>query len=154
LLFLKNNSGGIMGAKGGIKEAAKLLAGLDAKGRKGVLDKIAHKDPRMAEALAKSMVSLEDLKFLSVGMLQDLMKEIDREDLGRALRSASVELRNFFLKSVSSTMAKDIERVLLGPPISVNRIEESSEKIMKVVRDKIDKGLIVLKKDSKGEEYI
>ncbi len=143
-----------MSAKGGLKEAAKLLAGLDAKGRKGVLQKIAEKDPKMAEALEKNIIQFEDLKYMTLSMLQDLMKEVQRDDLGRALRSASPELKNFFLKNLSSSMKKDIEQVLLGPPLSVQKIEDSTEKIMKIVRGKVENGTIIINKSGKGEEYI
>ena len=126
--------------------------GLDAKGRAGVLEKIAEKDPQMAELLKKYIVSFEDLVHMTTSMLQDLLKEIDREDLGRALRAASDELKSYFLSNVSSSYKKDLEEILLGPPLSVDKINESTEKIMRIVREKVDRGTIVLKPDN--EEYV
>ena len=139
-------------AKGGVKEAAKLLVGLGLKGREAVLDIIAKKDPKMAEMLKENLVQFEDLKLLTPSMLQDLLKEIDRDDLGRALRASSDQLKEFFLNSVSSSFRKDLEEILLGPPLSLDKINESKEKILELVKDKMDKGLIILKDDD--EDYV
>ena len=51
--------------QGGVKEAAKLLAGLSKAAREKVLDIISKKDPQMAKSLHKSMYSFDDLQFLT-----------------------------------------------------------------------------------------
>ena len=51
--------------QGGVKEAAKMLAGLSKAAREKVLEIISKKDPRMAEALHKNMYAFEDLKYLT-----------------------------------------------------------------------------------------
>lgn len=141
-----------MAFKGGVEEAAKMLAGLDRKGRENILEIIAVKDPQMAEALRKNMVTLDDLQFLTVKMLQELLREIDLNDLALALRIASSNLKQHILGNVSSSMRKDIEEILLGPPKSVSSVNEAADRVMNVVLKKIDKGELVINKN--GEELV
>lgn len=141
-----------MGFKGGIEEAAKMLAGLDRQGRENVLKIIAEKDPEMAETLKKNMVTLEDLQYLTVKMLQDLLRDIDIADLALALRISSDKLKSHILQNVSSSLRKDIEDVLLGPPQSVSTVNEAADKVMNIVLKKIDKGELVINKD--GEKLV
>ena len=141
-----------MAFKGGIEEAAKMLAGLDREGRENVLNIIAKKDPTMAENLRKNMVTLEDLKYLTVKMLQELLRDIEIGDLALALRISSDELKAHILQNVSSSLRKDIEDVLLGPPQSVSNVNEAADKVLEIVLKKIDKGELVINKD--GETLV
>jgi flagellar motor switch protein FliG len=131
--------------KGGVEEAAKLLSGLPRDRQKVVLDLIAKQDPAMAKKLESLVVSIEDLRFLTPSMMMDLFKEISMDDLGKALRVGSEELKKHILSNVSSGMKDDIEQILLGPPILVSAVEEASDKIMKVVKRMSDEGTLVLK---------
>jgi flagellar motor switch protein FliG len=139
--------------KGGLKEAARMLSGLGPEEREKVLEIIAKKDPAMAERLRKNMVTLEDLKFLTVKMIQELLREIDIQDFALTLRIASPELRDHILSNVSSSMRSDIEQVLLGPPQSVSKVQEKTEEVLKIVREKMDRGELIINRNS-DDEYV
>ena len=139
--------------QGGVKEAAKLLAGLTRDAREKVLDIISKKDPRMAEALHKSMYTFEDLKYLTSVMLIELLREIKISDMGLALRISSNDLKDHILKNSPRGMRQEMEEILMGPPQLASKVEEAQEKIMIVVRAKIDKGQLVINKDS-SEKYV
>lgn len=130
--------------KGGLKEAAKLLQGLSGQQRERVLNEIRAQDPVMAEKIQREMVQFEDLQYLSIKMLQELLKEISLKTLGKALRIGSLELRNSILSRVSASMKREIEEVLLGPPMPVDLVEEARTQIMAVVLKKVEKGELVL----------
>ncbi len=129
--------------KGGLKEAAKLLQGLTGKQRERVLSEIRAQDPVMAERIQREMVQFEDLKYLSVKMLQDLLKEISLKTLGKALRIGSPELRDSILNRVSASMKREIEEILKGPPMPVDLVEEARTQIMAIVLKKVEKGELV-----------
>jgi flagellar motor switch protein FliG len=139
--------------QGGVKEAAKMLAGLSKSAREKVLEIISKKDPQMAEALHKSMYTFEDLKYLTQVMLIELMREIKVSDMGLALRIASNDLKNFVLTNTPRGMRQEMEDILMGPPQLASKVEEAQERIMVVVRAKIDKGQLVIDKD-KSEKYV
>lgn len=139
--------------RGGVKEAAKMLAGLNPSERVKVLALISYKDPKMADALKLHMVTFEDLKFITVKMLVELTREIDLADLALALRIGSEELRDYILSNVSKSMREEINEVLLGKPQAVSKVEESMAKVMFVVRAKVDKGELIFS-DPDDDEYV
>jgi flagellar motor switch protein FliG len=134
--------------QGGVKEAAKMLAGLSKSAREKVLELISKKDPRMAEALHKSMYTFDDLQFLTPVMLIELMREIKVSDMGLALRISSNELKDFVLKNTPRVMRQEMEEILTGPPQLASKVEEAQERIMEVVRKKLDKGQLIINKES------
>lgn len=134
--------------QGGVKEAAKMLAGLSRSAREKVLDIISKKDPRMAEVLHKSMYTFDDLQFLTPVMLIELLREIKIADMGLALRISSNELKDFVLKNSPRALRQEMEEILTGPPQLASKVEEAQERIMSVVRAKIDKGQLIINKDS------
>ena len=139
--------------QGGILAAAKMLAGLSKSAREKVLETISKKDPEMAEVLHKSMFTFDDLKFLTPMMMIELLRGIKISDMGLALRIAGPELKEHILKNSPRGMRQEIEDVLLGPPQLASKIEEAQERIMTVVREKIDKGQLIINKDS-SETYV
>lgn len=134
--------------QGGIKAAAKMLAGLSKAAREKVLETISKKDPDMALKLHKSMYTFDDLKYLTPMMLIELVRSIKVADLGLALRIADPELKDFMFKNLPRGIRQELDDILLGPPQLASKVEEAQERIMNVVREKIDKGELVLNKDS------
>ncbi|MGZ3790548.1 MAG: FliG C-terminal domain-containing protein [Bacteriovorax sp.] len=139
--------------QGGVKEAARMLAGLSKSAREKVLEIISKKDPRMAEVLHKSMYTFEDLKYLTPVMLIELLREIKIADMGLSLRISSNDLKDFILKNSPRGMRQEMEEILMGPPQLASKVEEAQERIMSVVRLKIDKGQLIINKDS-SEKYV
>ena len=134
--------------KGGIAGAVELLQGLDPRSQKRILEDIAKQDPEMAEAIKKNLIRFEDLIHLTEKMMVELLREVDFKDVAMGLRLASDQLKNHFRSHVSTSMAKEIDDVLMGPLQSVSRVEESIERVMEVVRKKVEKGELVLRPDS------
>ncbi len=134
--------------KGGVKEAAKMLSALSMVERERILTDIAKKDPHMAELLKKNLIVFEDLRFITVKMLVELLREINLNDLALALRLASQELRKHILENVSTSIREEIQAVLNGKLRPVSEVEESVEKVMQVVRQKVEKGELILSNSS------
>ena len=139
--------------QGGVKEAAKMLAGLSKSAREKVLELISKKDPRMAETLHKSMYTFDDLQYLTPMMLIELLRDIKMADLGLALRISTPALKDHIMKNTPRGMRQEIEELLLGPPQLASKVEEAQERIMVIVRAKIDKGQLIINKDS-SETYV
>jgi flagellar motor switch protein FliG len=134
--------------QGGVKEAAKMLAGLSRAAREKVLETIFKKDPRMAEALHKNMYTFDDLQYLTPMMLIELLRSVKVADMGMALRIATPEVKNFVLMNSPKMIRQEMEEILLGPLQLASKVEEAQDRIMEVVRVKIDKGELILNKES------
>lgn len=138
--------------KGGVKEAAKMLSALSTSERSRILSDIAKRDPDRAELLKKQMVTLEDLRFITVKMLVELLREVKITELALALRLGSEDLKNHIISNVSSSMKAEILDGLKSGPRPVSEVEECIEKIMVIVRRKVDLGELVLSQD--GEKLV
>jgi flagellar motor switch protein FliG len=139
--------------QGGVKAAAKMLAGLSKSARESILEIISKKDPTMALNLHKSMYTFDDLQYLTPLMMIELLRSIKISDMGLSLRIASPELKNHILNNSPKAMRQEMEEILTGPPQLASKVEEAQERIMVLVREKLDKGQLIINKDS-SETYV
>ena len=130
-----------------------MLQGLDLAAQQSLIADIARRDPEMAIKLKSSLVTFDDLQYLTVSMMKRLLQDIDIEVLGLALRGANKELSEHLLNMFSTNMRRDVEDILKGKPRALNDVLEAQKKIMDVVLRLREKGEIVLSKD-KSEKYV
>ncbi len=76
----------------GFKAAIEMLQGLDLAAQQSLLADIARRDPEMALKLREHMVTFDDLQYITVSMMKRLLKDIELQDLGLALRGANREM--------------------------------------------------------------
>lgn len=129
----------------GPKAAADLLSRIP--GRDKVLKLIEEKDPNMAQVLKAAMITIDDLRFITPAQLAELLREIKIDDLGLALRLAGPEVRHHLLKNVSTTTREELSALINGKAQLVTRAQEAMERVMKVVRAKVDSGQLILRAD-------
>lgn len=137
----------------GFKNAIEMLQGLDLAAQQALMAEIARRDPEMAIRLKQSLVTFDDLQYLTIAMMKRLLQEIDLNDLGLALRGASPELTDHLTGMFSNNMKRDIDDVLKGKPRPLSEVLEAQNKIMSVVMRLRDKGEIVLSKE-KSEKMV
>ena len=137
----------------GIKQAVEMLQGLDLAAQQSLLAEIARKDPEMAIKLKQSLVTFDDLKYLTVSMMKRLLQDIDLDVLGLALRGVGKDVSDHLLDMFSTNMRRDIEDILKGKPRPLSEVMDAQRKIMDVVHRLREKGEIVLSKE-KSEKYV
>lgn len=137
----------------GFKQAIEMLQGLDLAAQQSLIAEIARKDPEMAIKLKQSLVTFDDLQYITVSMMKRLLQDIDLDVLGLALRGANKETVNHLLGMFSTNMKRDIEDILKGKPRPLSEVMEAQKKIMDVVLRLRDKGEIILSKD-KSEKLV
>ncbi len=133
--------------QGGLKEAAKMLAGLSREARDKILTTISKKDPKMAQALEKNLYSLEDVRYLSQPQFIELLREIKINDFALALKMSSPELKDFVFKNSPRQIRQEIEEVLTGPLQLASIVTEAEARVMKTFVQKLEKGQLVLNKN-------
>ncbi len=138
--------------KGGVKEAAKMLMGLGPAAQKKLLEEIRQKDPKMADLLEQNLVSMEDLQYLTPSMLVGLLRDLNLEEFGLALRTVDKHIVEELMNKLSTGIRLDIEQGLKGKPRRVSEVEQAQSKVLEVVRKKIDQGHIVINPD--GDELV
>jgi flagellar motor switch protein FliG len=138
--------------KGGLDEAIAMLKILSVSEAKKLIENIRSKDPMMADMLAEGMVQLEDLRFCSAAQLVGLLRDIDLEVFGLALRTTDKEVVDKILSMVSTGIKLDIEDGLKGKPRKVSEVEEAQTKVIETIQKKVNDGTLVLSKE--GDEYV
>jgi flagellar motor switch protein FliG len=137
----------------GFKQAVEMLQGLDLAAQQSLIAEIARRDPEMAIRLKQHVVTFDDLQYITVDMMKRLLRDIDLDVLGLALRGANRPTVDHLLNMFSTNMKRDIEEILKGRPRALSEVLEAQRKIMDVVLKLRDKGEIVLSKE-KSERLV
>jgi flagellar motor switch protein FliG len=107
--------------------------------------KITERDQALAESIRALMFVFDDLVELDSRGMQELMKEISKEDLPVALRGATPEIKEKFLKNMSSRAAEMLkEDMETRGPVKVSDVEKAQQNILKVCRKLEEEGRIVI----------
>jgi len=130
---------------GGAEAIANILTTLDKATEGGIMSKIAERDQLLADTIRGLMFVFDDLIKLDSRGMQELMKEVSKEDLPVALRGGSPEIREKFLQNMSSRAAEMLKDDMEARgPVKVSEIEKAQQNILKVCRKLEEEGRIVI----------
>jgi flagellar motor switch protein FliG len=130
---------------GGAEAIANILTTLDKATEGGIMSKLAERDQQLADTIRGLMFVFDDLVKLDDRGMQELMKEVSKEDLPVALRGASPETKEKFLKNMSSRAAEMLKDDMESRgPMKVAEVEKAQQNILKVCRKLEEEGRIVI----------
>jgi hypothetical protein len=100
-----------------------------------VLAALDRADKDTAQRIRDRMLVFEDLLKLDSAGVQTLMRQVDRDTLGRALKGATEEARDFFLANMSSRAAKNLQEEMetLGP-IPIKEADDAQGRMVQVAK--------------------
>ena len=108
----------------------------------------------IAQQIRDAMFTFEDLARLTVREVQLLMREVDKDTILIALKTANDELRDHLLAGVSSRAAKQIrEELPLLPPTKLSEVEKAQRDAVEVVIRLSESGQINMP-GAGGEEMV
>jgi flagellar motor switch protein FliG len=124
------------GATGGAaKVAAEIMNVLDKTVEAQVFAYFDEKMPELGEQIRNLMLTFEDLIQLDDRGMQTLLKEIPREDLLLALKTATPPMRQKILGNMSQRAAEILEDDLGSmPPVRVRDVEKAQAAIVAIAR--------------------
>jgi flagellar motor switch protein FliG len=130
---------------GGAEAIANILTTLDKATEGGIMSKIAERDQQLADTIRGLMFIFDDLIKLDDRGMQELMKEVSKEDLPVALRGGSPEIRDKFFKNMSSRAAEMLKDDMESRgPVKVADVEKAQQNILKVCSKLEEDGRIVI----------
>jgi len=107
-----------------------------------------------AERIKSLMFTFDDLVRLDTGSAQTLMRQVDKDKLGVALKGATEAVREFFLKNMSTRAAKMlVDDMQAMGPVRLRDVDEAQTLLVNLAKDLAAKGEIILSK-SRDEELI
>jgi len=110
-----------------------------------ILAAIEKDDPALANDLRSKLFTFEDLVRLADRDLQNLMKDLDMKQVTVALKGGSPEVKEKFLKNMSSRAAELLEDDLSAMgPVKLSDVEAAQAEIAKVAIEAAEKGRITI----------
>jgi flagellar motor switch protein FliG len=108
-----------------------------------------------AERIKALMFTFDDLIKLDAGSAQTLMRHIDKDKLGIALKGANETVRQFFFNNMSTRAAKMLvdDMQALGP-VRLRDVDEAQTLLVNIAKDLAAKGEILIAKSQGDDELI
>lgn len=130
---------------GGVRTAAEILNYLGGAHEETVIEAVRNYDADLAAKIQDEMFVFENLLDVEDRGIQVILKEIESESLIIALKGAPPELREKFLKNMSSRAAELMREDLESRgPVRVSDVEAEQKKVLQVVRRLADQGTVVI----------
>jgi flagellar motor switch protein FliG len=108
-----------------------------------------------AERIKALMFTFDDLVKLDSGSAQTLMRHVDKDKLGIALKGANESVRDFFMGNMSSRAAKMLlDDMAAAGPVRLRDVDEAQALLVNLAKDLAAKGEIMLQKNRADDELV
>jgi len=108
-----------------------------------------------AERIKALMFTFDDLVKLDAGSAQTLMRHVDKDKLGVALKGANETVRTFFMGNMSSRAAKMLmDDMAAAGPVRLRDVDEAQALLVNLAKDLAAKGEIMLQKNRADDELV
>lgn len=137
---------------GGIKTVVDMLNRVDHGTVKTVMNVLETNDPELAETIKSQMFVFEDITQLDDRSIQQVLRQVEVRDLAVALKGSSDSVATKIKKNMSSRAATLLKEDMdfMGP-VRLRDVEESQQKIIKVIRQLEESGEIVVSRGGQDE---
>ncbi|MDR2445726.1 MAG: flagellar motor switch protein FliG [Treponema sp.] len=139
-------------AAGGVPSIVEILNLVDRASEKQIIESLEDEDPELAEEIKKRMFVFEDIVMLDDKAIQKVMREVDGQELAKALKSVDQEVQDKIFRNMSKRAAgmlkEDME--FMGP-VRLKDVEEAQQKIVSIIRKLEDSGEIVVARAGEDE---
>lgn len=130
---------------GGVRTAAEILNMMNSSDEETVVASLRERDADLAQKIVDEMFVFENLLDVEDRGIQLILKEVDNDTLMVALKGAVEDLRDKFLRNMSSRAAEMLREDLEAQgPIRMSKVEAEQKKILLVARRLAESGQIVL----------
>lgn len=130
---------------GGIDAVVAIINNADRTTERNIIEALEEDDPDLAEEIKKKMFVFEDIITLDDKSIQKVMRNVDNNDLSKALKSVDAEVQDKIFRNMSkraAQMLKD-DMEFMGP-VRLKEVEETQQKIVSIIRKLEEQGEIVV----------
>lgn len=139
---------------GGVKFLADILNGMDKGVGNALTAGLAERNETLAESVKQLMFVFDDLAAVDDRGIQELLKEVAKEDLTLALRAAGESVKDAVFRNMSSRAVELLKDDMeAGGPVKLTEVEKAQRNILQVARKLEEEGRIVLGGKG-GEEMV
>jgi len=137
---------------GGVDAIVEVLNNVDRGTEKSIIEALEEEDPELAEEIKKKMFVFEDIVLLDDKAIQKTLRELDQQDLAKALKAVDTEVQDKIYRNMSKRAAallrEDME--FMGP-IRLKDVEEAQQKIVNIIRKLEEEGEIIVARAGEDE---
>jgi flagellar motor switch protein FliG len=137
---------------GGVESIVEILNLVDRASEKQIIEALEDEDPELAEEIKKRMFVFEDIVMLDDRAIQKVMREVDSQELAKALKSVDTEVQDKIFRNMSKRAAGMLKEDMeyMGP-VRLKDVEEAQQKIVSIIRHLEDTGEIVVARSGEDE---
>ena len=138
----------------GVDAIVDILNTVDRGTEKHIMESLEIEQPELADEIRKKMFVFEDILLLDDRAIQRVLRDVDNNDLGIALKGANEEVQNVIFKNLSKRLSAMIkEDMEFMGPVRMKDVEEAQQKIVGIIRKLEDSAEIVISRGG-GDEII
>ncbi|MDR2482096.1 MAG: flagellar motor switch protein FliG [Treponema sp.] len=140
---------------GGVESIVEILNMVDRASEKQIIEQLEDEDPELAEEIKKRMFVFEDIVMLDDRAIQKVMREVDSQELAKALKSVDTEVQDKIFRNMSKRAAGMLKEDMeyMGP-VRLKDVEEAQQKIVSIIRHLEDTGEIVVARAGEDEMVV
>jgi flagellar motor switch protein FliG len=133
---------------------ADIFNNLDRQAEGRFISALEDRNRESAEKIKALMFTFEDLEKLDGTAVQTVLRGVNKDKLGIALKGASEVLRDLFFSNMSERAGKILKEDMeaMGP-VRLSDVDEAQSEIVLVAKDLADKGEILIA-DASGEDEL
>jgi flagellar motor switch protein FliG len=133
---------------------AEIFNNLDRQAESRILGALEERNRDAAERIRTLMFTFEDLRRVDGAGLQILLRTVEKDKLALALKGASEDLREMFLRNLTERAAKLLRDDIAGlGPVRLRDVDEAQATIVSLAKDMAAQGQIQLQ-DGREEEMV
>ncbi len=139
---------------GGVDAIVEILNSVDRGTEKHIMENLEIEEPELADEIKRKMFVFEDILALDDKTIQRVLRDVDNNDLGIALKGAAEEVQNVIFNNLSKRLVAMIrEDMEYMGPVRMKDVEEAQQKIVNVIRKLDDSGEIIISRGG-GDEIV
>ncbi len=130
---------------GGVDSIVEILNSVDRSTEKHIMETLELEDGELADEIRKKMFVFEDILMLDDRSIQRVLREVENNDLGIALKGSGEDVKNAIFNNLSKRLATMIkEEMDFMGPVRLKDVEEAQQKIVSVIRQLEEAGEIIV----------
>ncbi len=139
---------------GGVDAIVEILNSVDRGTEKHIMETLDLEDSDLADEIRKKMFVFEDILMLDDRSIQRVLREVENNDLGVALKGSGDDVKAAIFNNLSKRLASMIQEEMdfMGP-VRLKDVEEAQQKIVNVIRQLEEAGEIIVSRGG-GDDIV
>jgi len=140
---------------GGVRMMADILNKMNRASENSILSALEDTEPELAAGIRNLMLTFDDILQLDDRGLQEILREVSSEDIGKALKLVDEGAREKVYRNMSKRGAEMLKEELeIMPPIRISEAEVSQRAIVEIAKKMEAEGRVVLARGDEQDGYV